>query len=85
MLRLMRIHGFTRVSMAPVQLITFMAVGITGIFCLMRVDNISKLTSFVEFCLGKLRLLLNFNVKPIMVFDGAPLPMKKHQENSRGR
>lgn len=38
---------------------------------------------FVEFCLTKIKLLLHFNVRPIMVFDGAHLPMKSHQERLR--
>jgi exonuclease-1 len=33
--------------------------------------------------MAKVRLLLYYGVKPILVFDGAHLPMKRHQENQR--
>ena len=31
---------------------------------------------FVRFCLGRIELLQKHGVTPVMVFDGAPLPMK---------
>lgn len=40
-------------------------------------------SSFIDFCMSKLQLLLAYNVKPIMVFDGGRLPMKQHQESLR--
>ncbi|PJF17045.1 hypothetical protein PSACC_03144 [Paramicrosporidium saccamoebae] len=40
---------------------------------------------FVEFCMNKVRLLLYYNVRPILVFDGAHLPMKSHQELLRSK
>lgn len=41
--------------------------------------------SFVEFCLGKVRQLLFYNIKPILVFDGGHLPMKRSQEQLRSK
>lgn len=35
--------------------------------------------------MGKIRLLQKYNVKPIMVFDGGPLPMKAYREEQRAK
>ncbi len=41
--------------------------------------------AFVEYCLSKVRLLQRYSITPILVFDGGPLPMKKHREIERER
>jgi 5'-3' exonuclease len=33
--------------------------------------------------MARIRMLKQYNVRPIMVFDGAPLPMKALKEASR--
>lgn len=33
-------------------------------------------TAYVDYCTHRIRLLLHFNVTPVLVFDGAELPMK---------
>lgn len=35
---------------------------------------------YIVYCLNQVRMLLHFGIKPILVFDGAPLPAKKSQE-----
>ncbi|KAM3361947.1 exonuclease 1 isoform X1 [Capsicum galapagoense] len=42
-------------------------------------------TKHIDYCMHRVNLLLHYGVKPILVFDGGPLPMKNEQENKRGR
>ncbi|KAH8046727.1 5'-3' exodeoxyribonuclease [Aureococcus anophagefferens] len=37
----------------------------------------------IEFCMGRVALLLHYKVKPLLVFDGGALPAKAAQEASR--
>nr|AAM98196.1 exonuclease, putative [Arabidopsis thaliana] len=39
----------------------------------------------IQYCMHRVNLLRHHGVKPIMVFDGGPLPMKLEQENKRAR
>lgn len=39
----------------------------------------------IDYCMHRVNLLRHHGVKPILVFDGGPLPMKIEQENKRGR
>ena len=45
--------------------------------------SLAKPARFIDFCMSRIQLLQSFNVKPILVFDGANLPMKSHQEKIR--
>lgn len=38
---------------------------------------------YIEYCVNRIKMLLAFNVKPIMVFDGGPLPAKLGKETER--
>lgn len=38
---------------------------------------------YVIYCLQRLKLLLNFNITPIVIFDGGTLPMKKQTNATR--
>lgn len=69
--------------MAHVQWTIFTVGRMTG--TLMDQLILIMIDSFVEFCMSKVRLLLHFNVRPIMVFDGGHLPMKSHQEALRSQ
>ena len=40
---------------------------------------------FVEYCMSKIRMLRRYNVNPILVFDGGPLPMKAYREEQRAQ
>ncbi|KAL1192576.1 Exonuclease 1 [Cardamine amara subsp. amara] len=42
-------------------------------------------TRHIQYCMHRVNLLRHHGVKPIMVFDGGPLPMKLDQENKRAR
>ncbi|KAK6917272.1 XPG-I domain [Dillenia turbinata] len=42
-------------------------------------------TRHIEYCMHRVNLLIHYGVKPVMVFDGGPLPMKGEQENKRAR
>nr|XP_025885131.1 exonuclease 1 isoform X2 [Solanum lycopersicum] len=42
-------------------------------------------TKHIDYCMHRVNLLRHHGVKPILVFDGGPLPMKIEQENKRGR
>ena len=37
----------------------------------------------IEWCMGRVALLLHYKVKPLLVFDGGALPAKKAEETSR--
>lgn len=37
----------------------------------------------MEYCLSRISQLRRYNIRPILVFDGAPLPMKAGKEGSR--
>ncbi|XP_010478327.1 PREDICTED: exonuclease 1 [Camelina sativa] len=39
----------------------------------------------IQYCMHRVNLLRHHGVKPILVFDGGPLPMKLEQENKRAR
>ncbi|EDV24061.1 uncharacterized protein TRIADDRAFT_26121 [Trichoplax adhaerens] len=38
---------------------------------------------YVNYCMKRIEMLINFNVKPIMVFDGGHLPSKMQKEEER--
>jgi 5'-3' exonuclease len=40
---------------------------------------------YIQFCLNRVNLLRSHNITPVLVFDGGHLPMKKGQEEIRGR
>jgi exonuclease 1 len=40
-------------------------------------------TKYIEYCVSRAKLLLNYKVKPILVFDGGSLPMKDGKEKQR--
>nr|XP_009604428.1 exonuclease 1 isoform X1 [Nicotiana tomentosiformis]XP_033512784.1 exonuclease 1 isoform X1 [Nicotiana tomentosiformis] len=42
-------------------------------------------TKHIDYCMHRVNLLRHYGVKPILVFDGGPLPMKNDQENKRAR
>nr|XP_027085750.1 exonuclease 1 isoform X1 [Coffea arabica] len=42
-------------------------------------------TKHIEYCMHRVNMLRHYGVKPILVFDGGPLPMKSEQENKRAR
>lgn len=44
-----------------------------------------RTTKHIDYCMHRVNLLRHYGVKPILVFDGGPLPMKNEQENKRGR
>lgn len=46
-------------------------------------DNLQGVEYLVEYCINKLKLLLDYNIKPIFVFDGAEHPMKLKTEEKR--
>ncbi|KAG8385363.1 hypothetical protein BUALT_Bualt03G0035300 [Buddleja alternifolia] len=39
----------------------------------------------IDYCMHRVNMLRHYGVKPILVFDGGPLPMKSDQEIKRGR
>ncbi|KAL3820200.1 hypothetical protein ACJIZ3_006105 [Penstemon smallii] len=39
----------------------------------------------IEYCMHRVNMLRHYGVKPILVFDGGPLPMKSDQEIKRAR
>eukprot|EP00210_Caulerpa_lentillifera_P008109 g7743.t1 len=42
-------------------------------------------TKYVDYCMSKVEMLLHYGVKPLLVFDGAELPLKLSEENERDR
>ncbi|KAJ4894845.1 Exonuclease 1 [Raphanus sativus] len=42
-------------------------------------------TRHIQYCMHRVNLLRHHGVKPLLVFDGGPLPMKLEQENKRAR
>ncbi|GAV82235.1 XPG_N domain-containing protein/XPG_I domain-containing protein [Cephalotus follicularis] len=42
-------------------------------------------TKHIQYCMHRVNMLQHYGVKPILVFDGALLPMKIEQENKRAR
>ncbi|KAH0868229.1 hypothetical protein HID58_075251 [Brassica napus] len=42
-------------------------------------------TRHMQYCMHRVNLLRHHGVKPLLVFDGGPLPMKLEQENKRAR
>ena len=40
---------------------------------------------FVDYAMGRVRMLVNCGVTPYIVFDGGPLPAKKGTEVSRAK
>ncbi|KAL2484236.1 Exonuclease 1 [Forsythia ovata] len=39
----------------------------------------------IDYCMHRVNLLRHYGIRPILVFDGGPLPMKLDQENKRAR
>lgn len=42
-----------------------------------------KTSKYLSYCIKMLELLLRFNIRPIIIFDGARLPMKENEEKKR--
>lgn len=56
--------------------------GMYGSCAIDRFNGINNL-SFVPYCMSRIQFLQRWNIKPIMVFDGANLPIKEVQEGER--
>ncbi|PSS29025.1 Exonuclease [Actinidia chinensis var. chinensis] len=39
----------------------------------------------IDYCMNRVNLLQHYGIRPILVFDGGPLPMKSEQESKRAR
>ncbi|CAI9787981.1 unnamed protein product [Fraxinus pennsylvanica] len=39
----------------------------------------------IDYCMHRVNLLRHYGIRPVLVFDGGPLPMKLDQENKRAR
>ncbi|PSS02969.1 Exonuclease [Actinidia chinensis var. chinensis] len=39
----------------------------------------------IDYCMHRVNLLRHYGIRPILVFDGGPLPMKSEQESKRAR
>lgn len=37
----------------------------------------------IDFCMGRIAMLQSFDIKPIIVFDGQPLPSKRNENEKR--
>lgn len=46
-------------------------------------EDLTGVEYLVEYCLHKLKILLDYDIKPIFVFDGAEHPMKLKTEEKR--
>lgn len=44
--------------------------------CAMEICRGNQTRAYVDYCVNRIRMLLYFNVTPVLVFDGADLPMK---------
>jgi len=51
--------------------------------CSMELCNGKPTDKYVQYCMKRLHLLLQFNVIPIVIFDGGSLPIKKEKELER--
>eukprot|EP01114_Cavostelium_apophysatum_P019359 TRINITY_DN6219_c0_g1_i1.p1 TRINITY_DN6219_c0_g1~~TRINITY_DN6219_c0_g1_i1.p1 ORF type:complete len:623 (+),score=153.77 TRINITY_DN6219_c0_g1_i1:138-2006(+) len=51
--------------------------------CAMELCMNTPTTKYIDFCLSRLQLLLDFGVIPVVIFDGGPLPAKRGTEESR--
>lgn len=40
---------------------------------------------YVEYCMTRIRMLRHYNITPLLVFDGGPLPIKAGREAERRR
>jgi exonuclease 1 len=38
---------------------------------------------YIEYCMGRVKLLQEFGIIPVIVFDGGNLPAKKREEGRR--
>ncbi len=38
---------------------------------------------FIKYCMKRVNLLRQYDITPVMVFDGGPLPTKAHTEKER--
>ncbi|EGD76576.1 hypothetical protein PTSG_07693 [Salpingoeca rosetta] len=45
--------------------------------------DVNSTDGYIIYCVQRLQLLRTFNVRPVVVFDGAPLPMKAEEKASR--
>jgi hypothetical protein len=46
-------------------------------------NNFLFLCRYIAYCMKMVRMLRHFGVKPILVFDGGNLPIKRDQESTR--
>ncbi|KAH3763785.1 exonuclease 1 [Pelomyxa schiedti] len=51
--------------------------------CSLELCQHQPTNKYIQYCLNMVHLLLHAGVKPVLVFDGAPLPAKRHQEEKR--
>ncbi|KAI9694296.1 MAG: Rad2 nuclease [Bogoriella megaspora] len=51
--------------------------------CAIELAQGKPTTKFVDFAMHRVRMLLHFNIKPYIVFDGDYLPSKAHTESER--
>ena len=53
--------------------------------CAMQLCTGQPTVAWIKFCLAFINLFRSYGVRPIMVFDGSPLPSKKVTNVARGR
>lgn len=51
--------------------------------CAWELGSGGESTKHIEFCMGRVALLLHYKIKPLLIFDGGPLPAKAAQEATR--
>ncbi|KAH0457794.1 hypothetical protein IEQ34_013109 [Dendrobium chrysotoxum] len=56
-----------------------------AIYCSLQLCKGIPTTKHINYCMHRVKLLQHHGVKPILVFDGGFLPMKKDQETKRAR
>jgi len=54
-----------------------------GYSCCRDLAEGNETNAYVVFCMEILHLMLSLNIKPVVVFDGRPLPAKQLLNNSR--
>jgi len=53
--------------------------------CALELTKGISTTRYVKFCMDRIEMLLHNDLTPFVVFDGAPLPAKKGQEEKKER
>jgi len=51
--------------------------------CALDIANNVQTDKYVIYCLRKIELLLSYNIRPVVIFDGGPLPSKQKTETDR--